>query len=97
MTPQTNTSDTAELSGSITESGSTTVQPLAQELADAFHAKYPKVNIVIQGGGTAVGIKAAQDGTTDIGAASRDLTDEEKTTVVSFVLARDAVVAVVLT
>jgi phosphate transport system substrate-binding protein len=65
------------LSGTITESGSTTVQPLAEKLAAAFMKINPGVKVVIQGGGTAVGIKAANDGTVDIGAASRELTKDD--------------------
>ncbi|MDD5287779.1 MAG: phosphate ABC transporter substrate-binding protein [Dehalococcoidales bacterium] len=94
-TPSTTTSTDMQLSGTITESGSTTVQPLAEELRDAFQAKYQKVTVTIQGGGSGVGIKAAQDGTVDIGAASRELTDAEKGTVVETVLARDGIAIVV--
>lgn len=80
--------------GTITESGSTTVQPLAEKLAGDFTAKNPDVKIVIQGGGTAVGIKAANDGTVDIGAASRDLKPDEPN-LVKHLLARDGIAIVV--
>jgi phosphate transport system substrate-binding protein len=93
-TTSTNTT-TFSLSGTVTESGSTTVQPLAEQLRDAFQLKYPKVTVTIQGGGTAVGIKAAQDGTVDIGAASRALTDVEKATLVDTVIARDGIAVIV--
>jgi phosphate transport system substrate-binding protein len=84
----------AELSGNITESGSTTVQPLAEKLANAFMATHPKVKIVIQGGGSAVGIKAASDGTVDLGAASRELTKDDPP-LQTFLLARDGIAIVV--
>jgi phosphate transport system substrate-binding protein len=61
----------------ITEAGSTTVQPLAQSLADAFMADNPDVEITVQGGGSSVGIQSAADGTVDIGAASRAVKPEE--------------------
>jgi phosphate transport system substrate-binding protein len=80
--------------GTITESGSTTVQPLAEKLAGAFKAENPDTNIVIQGGGSAVGIKAANDGTVDIGAASRELTASDPT-LVKHLLARDGIAIVV--
>jgi phosphate transport system substrate-binding protein len=86
---------TSEPSGTLTEAGSTTVQPLAQELADAFHAMYPKVTVTVNGGGSAVGIKSAEDGTVDIGAASRDLTPEEAATLVETTIARDGIAIVV--
>lgn len=69
--------DTA-LSGKISEAGSTTVQPLAEKLAEAFSAKHPGVEITIQGGGSSVGVKSAAQGTVDVGAASREVKDSEK-------------------
>lgn len=65
------------LSGAVSEAGSTTVQPLAEKLADAFMTSHPDVTVTVQGGGSSVGIKAATDGTVDIGAASRDLKPDE--------------------
>jgi phosphate transport system substrate-binding protein len=83
------------LTGKITEAGSTTVQPLAEELANAFMAEHPDVGITIQGGGSSVGVKSASDGTVDIGAASRELKPEEKTLgLVEHVLARDGIAIV---
>ncbi len=68
----------AMLSGTITVAGSTTVQPLAEDLAEAFRAIHPNVKIDIQGGGSSVGIKSAGQGTVDIGTASREIKDAEK-------------------
>jgi phosphate transport system substrate-binding protein len=82
------------LAGTISESGSTTVQPLAEKLAGAFSAINPKVKITIQGGGTAVGIKAANDGTVDIGAASRELTSDDPV-LNKFLVARDGIALIV--
>jgi phosphate transport system substrate-binding protein len=84
----------SNITGTITENGSTTVQPLAEKLAGAFKAKNPDVNVVIQGGGTAVGIKSADDGTVDIGAASRELTSSDPT-LVKHLLARDGIAIIV--
>lgn len=67
-----------ELSGTITIAGSTSVQPISDELAKAFMAKNPKVKIFVQGGGSGAGIKAAMNGTADIGASSRELKTSEK-------------------
>jgi phosphate transport system substrate-binding protein len=92
--PPANQAPASELSGSITESGSTTVQPLAEKLANAFTAVNPKVKIVIQGGGSGVGIKAANDGTVDLGAASRDLTKDDPA-LQTFLLARDGIAIIV--
>lgn len=64
--------------GNITLNGSTSVQPLAEELSQAFKAKNPNALIDIQGGGSGVGIKSAMDGVVDIGMSSRELKPEEK-------------------
>ena len=82
-------------SGEITEAGSTTVQPLAELLANAYMEKHPDVNIIIQGGGSSVGVKSAAEGTIDIGATSRELKESEADTVISFVIAKDGIAIVV--
>ncbi len=69
---------TAEsLSGKVTFAGSTTVQPLAAALGQAFNETYPGVALDIAAGGSSVGINAIHDGTVDIGMASRSLSGEE--------------------
>jgi phosphate transport system substrate-binding protein len=65
------------LSGQIQLAGSTTVQPLAEVLAEAFMAKNPDVTIDVQGGGSSVGVTSAGEGTVDIGNASRAIKDSE--------------------
>lgn len=70
--------DENKLSGKISLVGSTSVQPLAQELADEFNNIEPKLKIDIQGVGSTAGVKAAIDGTADIGMSSRELSTEEK-------------------
>lgn len=67
----------AALSGQLQIAGSTTVQPLAEVLADAFMDMYPDVVIEIQGGGSSVGVTSAGEGTVDIGNASRNVKDSE--------------------
>jgi len=65
------------LSGQLQIAGSTTVQPLAEELAAEFMDANPDVSIDIQGGGSSVGVTSAGDGTVDLGAASREVKDTE--------------------
>jgi phosphate transport system substrate-binding protein len=65
------------LSGSINVAGSTTVQPVAEALAEAFGAYNPDVQVDVQGGGSSVGVKSAGEGTVDIGAASREVKESE--------------------
>lgn len=81
-------------SGSITVNGSTSVQPLAEELAKAFKEKKPGVTIDIQGGGSGVGIKSANDGVVDIGMSSRDLKEDEKS-LKEFKIAVDGIAVIV--
>jgi len=81
-------------SGTITEAGSTTVQPVAEKLAGVFMQKSPDVTVTIQGGGSSVGVKSAADGTVDIGAASRELKSDEPK-LVTHLLARDGIAIVV--
>lgn len=83
-----------ELSGSIQIAGSTSVQPLSEELAMEFMSKYPNVKINVAGGGSGAGTKAAQEGTADIGASSRELKPEEKS-VKEIVIAKDGIAVVV--
>jgi phosphate transport system substrate-binding protein len=66
------------LEGTVAVVGSTSVQPAAQELADAFLEIEPGIQVDIQGVGSSAGIKAANEGTADIGTSSRDLKEEEK-------------------
>jgi phosphate transport system substrate-binding protein len=67
----------APLSGQIQLAGSTTVQPLAEVLAEAFMAENVDVTIEVQGGGSSVGVTSAGEGTVDIGDASRNVKDSE--------------------
>jgi phosphate transport system substrate-binding protein len=79
--------------GSITLAGSTSVQPLAEELAKAYMAKNPDVKIAVQGGGSGAGVKAAMSGTADIGMCSRELNPDEN--LFETVIAKDGVAVIV--
>lgn len=68
------------LSGQLQLAGSTTVQPLAEVLAESFMEANPDVVIEIQGGGSSVGVTSAGDGTVAIGSASRAIKDSEMET-----------------
>lgn len=87
-------SPTGFLGGSILIAGSTSVQPLSEELAMEFMNKFPNVKINVVGGGSGAGIKAVQEGACDIGASSRELKAEEKN-VKEFVIAKDAIAVIV--
>ncbi len=84
----------AVLSGSVTTAGSTSVQPLSEELAKAFMNNNPEVRIEVSGGGSSAGVKAAQTETADFGAASRNLKESESG-VQAQTIARDGIAVVV--
>ena len=65
------------LSGQLQLAGSTTVQPLAEKLAEVFMAQNPDLKIEVQGGGSSVGVTSAGEGTVDIGNASREIKSSE--------------------
>jgi phosphate transport system substrate-binding protein len=58
--------------------GSTTVLPIAQKAAERYMDLHSTVNIQVSGGGSSVGVKSAGEGTADIGMASREIKNEEK-------------------
>ncbi|HZK61062.1 MAG TPA: phosphate ABC transporter substrate-binding protein [Anaerovoracaceae bacterium] len=70
-----------EVGGSVVTAGSTSVQPLSEELAAVFMDANPGYTVDVQGGGSGQGIKSIQEGIADIGALSRNLKDEEKSSV----------------
>ena len=70
-------SDT-ELTGSITMIGSTSMEKLANALAETFMEKNPGVTVSAEFVGSSAGIEAVLNETADIGNSSRNLKDEEK-------------------
>lgn len=78
---------------SILINGSTSVQPLAEELAAAYKEINPNAIIDIQSGGSGVGIKSAMDGVVDIGMSSRELKTDEKT-LKEFKIATDGIAVI---
>ncbi len=68
----------AGLSGEITVSGSTSVEKVGVALGDEFMALYPDVTYTYEGIGSSGGVKNANDATTMLGTASRNIKDSEK-------------------
>ena len=71
-------SGSKELSGSIQMVGSTSMEKLANALAESFMEKYPNVTVTAEFVGSGAGIEAVTSGSADIGNSSRNLKDEEK-------------------
>jgi phosphate transport system substrate-binding protein len=82
-------------SGGITVTGSTSVTPFAEHLAELYQHAHAGVAINIQGLGSSAGIRAALDGVAEIGMSSRDLQPEEADLLDQIVIARDALAVIV--
>ena len=67
-----------KLSGSISMSGSTSMEKLANALCESFMEKYPDVNVTVEFTGSSAGVESVLSGKCDIGNSSRNLKDEEK-------------------
>jgi len=81
----------------IQVAGSTSVQPVAEKLAQAYMEKNPNVKINVQGGGSSVGITSAQQGQADIGMSSKELKDDEKAGLKEYLIGKDGIVIAVNT
>ena len=93
-----NDSKSSDLSGEVVIAGSTSVQPLSEELAKEFMKEHGDVKVTVQGGGSGQGIKSIEEKIADIGSLSRDVKDEEKKSVnKEYTIAKDGVPAVVCT
>ncbi|MBM3497788.1 MAG: phosphate ABC transporter substrate-binding protein, partial [Armatimonadetes bacterium] len=80
--------------GGLTVAGSTSVQPIAELLAERYMATRPGAVVSVQGGGSSAGIRAALSGAAEIGMSSRELKPDE-TGLEEFVMARDAIALIV--
>lgn len=78
----------------INMAGSTSVQPLAELLAENFMKLHPEIAINVQGGGSTAGIQAVSSEVAQIGLCSRSLNEGEKK-LISVAIAYDGVAVVV--
>jgi phosphate transport system substrate-binding protein len=65
------------LSGSVTVSGSSTVEPISSLVAESFLGNNPDVTITVEGPGTGDGFALFCEGKTDINDASRPIDEDE--------------------
>ncbi|MFN3649470.1 MAG: phosphate ABC transporter substrate-binding protein [Armatimonadota bacterium] len=74
--------------------GSSTIAPLAAEIAKRFEERNPGVRVDVQTGGSSRGISDARQGLADIGMVSRALKPEERD-LQAFPIARDGICLIV--
>ena len=86
--------ETAALSGTVNTNGSTSMEDVMGSLKEAFEAEHGDVTIQYTGSGSGAGITGAQEGTCDIGLASRDLKEDE-TGVKQITVAKDGIAIIV--
>ena len=67
----------AQLSGSVTTGGSTSVEHVINAFIEAFMQENPDVDVTYDPTGSGAGITGASEGTLDIGLSSRALKDDE--------------------
>ena len=79
----------------ISISGSTSVSPFAEHLAEQYQKQHAGTAINVQSLGSTAGIQAAINGVAEIGMSSRDLKPEEADKLDQLVIARDALAVIV--
>jgi phosphate transport system substrate-binding protein len=85
----------SESADSVTITGSTSVTPFAEHLAELYQKQHSGMVINIQGLGSSAGIRAAIDGVAEIGMSSRELKPEETEQLDQVVIAHDALALIV--
>jgi phosphate transport system substrate-binding protein len=68
----------SESTTKLNVSGSTTILPIAEQAAEAFHAAHAQTSVLVSGLGSSAGIEAVSAGTAQIGTSSRDLKPAER-------------------
>lgn len=83
-------------SGKVVVSGSSSVTPVMEKLAEAYQKVNTNVTVDVQQSDSSTGIKDAINGTSDIGMASRDISDDELSQgIKSVTIAQDAIAVIV--
>lgn len=75
--------------------GSTSVQPVAEKLADQYMKEHPNVRIDVMGGGSGLGIRSVSQNIIDIGMSSRALKTSEKDGLNDYTIGMEGIVVAV--
>lgn len=82
-------------SGKISVAGSSSVSPVMEKLVEAYQKVNTNAKVEIQTSDSSAGMQSAMGGTCDIGMASRDLKDEEKSALKVETIAKDGIAVIV--
>ena len=82
-------------SGKISVAGSSSVSPVMEKLAEAYQQVNTNAKVEIQTSDSSAGMQSAMGGTCDIGMASSDLKDEEKSALKVETIAKDGIAVIV--
>ena len=82
-------------SGKISVAGSSSVSPVMEKRAEAYQKVNTNAKVEIQTSDSSAGMQSAMGGTCDIGMASRDLKDEEKSALKVETIAKDGIAVIV--
>lgn len=67
----------ADLSGTISLAGSTSMEKLCEAMSESFMETYPEVTVTVEYTGSGAGLESLASGSVDIGNSSRHLKEEE--------------------
>lgn len=87
----------AEAKTKITVTGSSTVAPLAGEIAKQYEKKNPTLRINVQAGGSSRGLADTRRGLADIGMVSRAIETPKKLGLKQFTIAKDGIAMIIHT
>ncbi|MGL6298474.1 MAG: phosphate ABC transporter substrate-binding protein [Methanobacteriaceae archaeon] len=71
--------------------GSTSVQPVAEKLADKFQETHNGTKFNVQGGGSGMGIRSTEQGIAEIGMSSKSLSDGEKENITEVLIGKEGI------
>ena len=83
------------LSGSIDISGSTSLQPLMIELAEAFEKLQLNVEVNVSGGGSGTGYKNANESVSEFGMISEEFNTEKAPSCTVYVVCKDGIAVII--
>lgn len=92
--PESESPAAEQLTGTVNTNGSTSMESVMGYLTEGFAEVQPGITVNYTGSGSGAGVTGAQDGTCDIGLASRDLHDDE-TGVTQITVAKDGIAIIV--